>query len=180
MSNPSSVLQHDSWSEVRASDQVIRYQRAGAGRGRTVLVLRSVRADGGDAPPSPALLEALGARFRLLMPELPAGGTNLAGRLALFLDGLGMADLAVLAFGDLCLPALELALLGRDQVARLALVTGGGTDLPDLDGALVTSPGQAVPLVLVRDAGHGVDDLPELVRFLGDPTSEWPLARPRQ
>jgi hypothetical protein len=178
MSNPSSVLQHDSWSEVRASDQVIRYRRAGTGR--TVLVLRSVQADERDGAPISALLEALSARFRLLMPELPAGGTNLAARLALFLDGLGMADLAVLAFGDLCLPALELALLGRDQVARLALVTDGHADLPDLDGALVTAPGQAVPLVLVRDAGRGVDDVPELVRFLADPTSEWPLARPRQ
>ena len=170
MSNPLSVLQHDSWSEVRASDQVIRYRRTGAGR--TVLVLRSVQPDGGDATPFPALLEALGARFRLLMPELPAGGTNLAARLALFLDGLGMADLAVLAFDDLCLPALELALLGRDQVARLALVTDGETDLPDLDGALVTASGQAVPLVLARDAGGRVADLPELVRFLGDPTPE--------
>ena len=169
------MLQHESWSEVRANDQVIRYRRSGVGR--TVLVLRSVPPDGRDDASVPALIAALGARFRLLMPELPAGDPNLTCRLALFLDGLGVADLAVLAFGDLCLPALELALLGRDQVARLALVTEGHGALPDLDGALVTAPGQAVPLVLVRDAGRAADDLPELVRFLGEPRAE-PLARP--
>jgi hypothetical protein len=173
MSNPSSLLPHESWSEVRASDQVIRYRRCGAGR--TVLVLQP---DHPDDTSCPALLEALGARFRLLIPELPARATDLASRLALFLDGLGVADVAVLAFGDLCVPALELALLGGDQVARLALVTEGQADVPDLDGTLVTAPGVALPLVLIRDTGRGADDLAVLVRFLGDTALDRPLARP--
>jgi pimeloyl-ACP methyl ester carboxylesterase len=176
MSNPSSVLSHESWSEVRASDHVIRYRRCGAGR--TVLVLHHDQPDHRDGWSYAALLEALGGRFRLLMPELPGGAMDVATRVALFLDGLGVADVAVLAFGDLCLPALELALLGGDQVARLALVTEGQAEVPDLDGALVTASGQALPLVLIRDAGRGGDDAAVLVRFLGDGPPEGPLARP--
>jgi hypothetical protein len=176
MSNPSSVLQHECWSEVRANDQVIRYRRCGAGR--TVLVLRPDSPQAEDSSSFSSLLDALGAQFRLLIPELPAGGTDPAGRLALFLDGLGITDVAVLAFGDRCLPALELAFLGGDQIGRLALVTEGQAGLPDLEGALVTAPGQALPLVLVRDGGRGAEDLPTLVGFLGGGHRDWPLARP--
>jgi hypothetical protein len=165
MSNPSSVLQHEGWSEVRADDQVIRYRRAGAGR--TVLVLPPSPPDGPDGASLPGLVDALGGQFRVLVPELPAGDTGLAARLGLFLDGLGIADVAVLAFGDRCLPALELALLGGDQVGRLALVTEGRADLPDLAGALVTAPDQSLPLIMIRDAGRGVDDLSALAGFLG-------------
>jgi hypothetical protein len=160
-------MRHESWSEVRANDQVIRYRRAGAGR--TVLVLRPSTPDGPDGASLSDLIDALGAQFRLVIPELPAGGADLAARLALFLDGLGVADVAVLAFGDRCLPALELALLGGDQIGRLALVTEGEgrADLPDLDGALVTASDRVLPLVMVRDAGRGAEELPGLFRFLG-------------
>jgi hypothetical protein len=172
MSNPSVAAPHDGWSEVRASDQVIRYRRQGAGR--PVLVLQSHRPD----QPDSWLMAALAGRFRLLVPELPAARADVAARLALFLDGLGMTDVAVVAFGDLCLPALELALLGGDQVGRLALVMDGQSDLPELDGALVTGPGQpALPLVLIRDAGGGTDDA-SLVRFLAEAAPEGLLARP--
>lgn len=175
MSNPSITPRHDGWSEVRANGQAIRYRRCGAGR--TVLVLRpDATADHPSSPRSP-LLEVLGRHFRLLMPELPAAGVDLPGRLALFLDGVGATDVAVLAFGDLCLPALELALLGGDQIARLALVPDGGSDTANLDGSLVTSPGQMLPLMVVRDLGRWGEDLTALTRFLEDTPPERPLAR---
>jgi hypothetical protein len=174
MSNPSCAAPQDVWSEVRANDQVIRYRRCGAGP--NVLVLR---ADHHDDEAGRALLDALAAQFRLLIPELPATGAELGERLALFLDGLGVADVAVLAYGNLCLPALELALLGGEQVARLALVADGPGDAADLDGALVTAPGQApLPLVLLREGGRGAGDLSTLVRFLGDAVPARRLAGP--
>ena len=165
MSNASiSTPAADVWAEVRANDQVIRYRRWGSGR--PVLVLRP---EGPEHASRRGLLEALGARFRLLVPELPPRGGDVAARLALFLDGLGVGNVAVLAMGELCLPALELALLGGDQVARLALVTDGPSELPELGGALVTTPGQpALPLVLIRDLGQGLEDVPLLLRFLGN------------
>jgi hypothetical protein len=174
MSNPPSAGPHVGWSEVRANDQVIRYRRCGAGR--PVLVLRRDRPD--DLSP-PASLEALGGRFRLLVPELPVAGADLAPRLAAFLDGLGVADVAVLAFAELCLPALELALLGGDQVSRLALVLDGHSDVPDLDGALLTPPGQAaLPLILIRNDGRGAEEMAALVDFLGGAAPDRALARP--
>jgi hypothetical protein len=171
MSNPSAATPHDGWAEVRASDQVIRYRRHGAGR--PVLVLQP------HAPTCSALLNALGTRFRLLVPELPAAGAEVAARLALFLDGLGMTDVAVVAFGALCLPALELTLLGGDRVGRLALVLDGRSALPELGGALVAASDQApLPLVLIRDDGSTAEEVPGLVRFLGEAAPEPRLARP--
>jgi hypothetical protein len=174
MSNPPCAGPHVGWSEVRANDQVIRYRRCGAGR--PVLVLRR---DWPDDSSPPSQLEALGGRFRLLVPELPVASVDLAPRLAAFLDGLGVADVAVLAFGELCLPALELALLVGDQVGRLALVLEGQSKMPDLDGALLTAPGQAaLPLVLIRDDGRGTEDMEALADFLGGAGPDRVLARP--
>jgi hypothetical protein len=169
MSNPSIVTpptltpQAESWSEVRANGQVMRYRRCGVGR--AVLVLRPE-----EQPDAlwPELLGALGPRVRLLVPEQPEAAADVTARLAAFLDGLGASGVAVLAAGRLCIPALELALLGGDQVARLALVADGPADLggTGLDGTLVTTACPPVPLLVVRRALPADDATAVLTRFL--------------
>ena len=153
----------DTWSEVRANGQVMRYRRSGVGR--PVIVLRPD--DPGDAPWS-ALLDSLCASHRLLIPELPAAGADVTSWLAAFLDGLGVSDVAVVAAGPFCLPALELALLGVDRVARLALLSDGppGGENAGLDATLVTTAcPPRVPLLVVRH-DPAAQDASLLHRFL--------------
>ena len=164
MPNPSILpLRHDpAWSEVRAHDHVMRYRRSGVGQ--AVLLLRSD--DGADAL-WPELGDVLAAHFRVILPEVPADGADVAAWLADFLEGLGVARVAVLAAEQLCLPALELALLDADQVARVVLVPGGRAEETGLDGALATrTRGAAVPLLVVRRGLPAAEALPLVMRFL--------------
>jgi hypothetical protein len=72
-STAAAICPPETWAEVRAHDHVMRYRRSGTGR--AVLVLRS--ADGAEAL-WPELHDALAARFRLIIPEVPRG-TDVAG-----------------------------------------------------------------------------------------------------
>jgi hypothetical protein len=169
MSNPSilrppALSPHaDPWSEVRANGRVMRYRRSGVGR--PVVVLRPHDLDDGVWP---ALLDRLGARHRLFVPELPPRGADITSWLAAFLDGLGVSDVAVVAAGCFCLPALELALRGVDRVARLALMLDGPADgeCDGLDATLVTTAcPPRIPLLVIRhDAA--AQDAAVLDRFL--------------
>jgi hypothetical protein len=142
----------------------MRYRRSGSGR--AVLVLCAGCAE----PLWPELAGALAARFRLIVPEVPRGA-DVAAWLAHFLEGLGAAGVTVVAADGFCLPALELALLGADQVARVVLVPGreDGDGEAALDGvlgvALGTSAG-AVPLLVVRRGLPAGEALPAVTRFL--------------
>ena len=151
------------WAEVRAHDHVMRYRRSGVGG--AVLVLVSP-----DRPDSlwPELTEALAARFRVIVPELDAAGASAAVWLADFLEGLGVARVAVVAADAYCIPALELALLDADQLARVVLVPGGDAARASaLDGALGASPPQAaVPLLVVRRGLAAAEALPLVTGFL--------------
>ncbi len=154
----------DSWAEVRAHDHVMRYRRSGAGR--AVLVLRS-----GDGPEPlwPELVDALAARFRLIVPELPSAGADVAAWLTDFLEGLGTPGVAVVAADPFCIPALELALLDTDQVARMVLVPGGQVEETGLDGALATTArGASVPLLVVRRGLPAGEALLLVTCFLAD------------
>jgi len=162
---------HDGWAEVRAHDHVMRYRRSGAGR--AVLVLAPAAS---MEPLWPELGGALSARFRVLVPDVPppAAGDDVAAWLGDFLEGLGIAGVALVAAEPFCLPALELVLLDAERVGRLVLVPGGGgcggpAGEAGLDGALATAAGGgvAVPLLVVRRGMAAAEALPLVTRFLG-------------
>lgn len=134
-------------AEVRAGEHVVRYMHRGSGR--PVLLLPSaVSAD----PLWMALADALCERFRVIVPELPAGDDG-AAPLQAFLEGIGACGIAVVAVDGRCLPALELVLARSDQIARTVLVTSGAA----ADGQGTLRHGDGMPdvslLVLHRAAG---------------------------
>jgi pimeloyl-ACP methyl ester carboxylesterase len=149
-------------AEVRAHDQVMRYRRAGAGR--PVIVLR-----GADDPDAlwPELDAELVSRFRVVTPELPADCDDVAAWVADFLEGVGLDRVVVVAAEPCCLSALELALLGADQVERLILVPAGAAGETGLDGTLArTLAGVSMPLIVVRRGLSAAVALPILRNFL--------------
>ena len=175
MSNPSApsplpARPADAWAEVRAHDQVMRYRRSGAGR--AVLVLgaphggngaNGIHGANGAGQLWPELPDALAARFRLIVPELPTAGAD-AAWLADFLEGLGTPGVAVVAAEPFCTPALELACRDADQIARVVLVplteAGGEWVL----GTSARAAGVAL-LVVARELAAG-EALPLVARFL--------------
>jgi hypothetical protein len=164
MPNPSLDQSRDpeEWAEVRANDRVMRYRRGGTGRTSVILL-----ATGRPLPPWPELFQALGSRFRVILPEPPEGDADIADWLADFLEGLGMSNVGLVAADRFCIPILELTLLGLDQVARIALLPHGGGEEHGAGGALEAATGQAlVPLIIVRD-GQPVEEIVRRVtRFL--------------
>jgi pimeloyl-ACP methyl ester carboxylesterase len=149
-------------AEVRAHDQVMRYHRAGAGR--PLVLLRSAA-----CPDSlwPELEEQLVARFRVFTPELPADCEDVAAWVKDFLEGVGLVRIPLIAADPCCLSALELALLGADQIERLVLVPGGLSSETGLDGTLATTyAGVSVPLLVVRRGLPAAEALPLLRQFL--------------
>ena len=153
----------ETWAEIHAHDHVMRYRRSGLGR--AVLVL--LHSADGPEPLWPELVDALADRFRLIVPELPAAGADVAVWLTDFLEGLGTAGVVVIAADPFCIPALELALLDADQVARMVLVPGGQAEETGLDGALATTTrGASVPLLVVRRGLPAGEALPLVTCFL--------------
>jgi pimeloyl-ACP methyl ester carboxylesterase len=150
-----------SLAEVRAHDQVMRYHRAGAGRPLVLL-----RAAASDAL-WPELEEQLVARYRVLTPELPPDCADVAAWVKDFLEGVGLDRVVVVATDPCCLSALELALLGAQQIERLVLVPGGLAGETGLDGTLATTyQGVPVPLLVVRRGLSAPEALPLFQQFL--------------
>ena len=165
MPNPPATMAPatESWAEVRAHDHVMRYRRSGTGG--AVLVLR---ASGAPDPLWPELADTLASRFRVIAPEVPASGVDVAAWLTTFLEGLGCAGVAVVAADQFCMPALELALLDRDRVARVVLVPWGASEETGLDGVLGTTAREgSVPLLVVRRGLAAAEALPLVTSFLG-------------
>jgi hypothetical protein len=165
--SPPSDADHlaESWAEVHARDQVMRYRRSGVGR--AILVV--LRPPGSPQPLWPGLLETLGEQFRVIVPEPPAAESDAACWLGDFLEGLGMSGVSVLATGCLCIPALELALLESDQIARIVLVPDGvGRELGGMGrGALETDTRHLpVPLLVVRRGQSADETIPAVTGFL--------------
>jgi hypothetical protein len=106
----------DVWAEIRTQDQVIRYRRVGAGH--PVLVLAE------QQEICPTVVRALteSGAVRLIMPELPAEAVHIAGWAADFLEGIGAAKVGLLATQSFAGAAIELALLGAEQISRVILV----------------------------------------------------------
>ena len=155
----------ESWAEVRARDQVMRYRRSGVGRA----VLLVLRPPDSPEPLWPELLESLGEQFRLIAPEAPALEADAACWLADFMEGLGTANISILAAGCFCIPVLELALDESEQISRIVLVPNGVGCAVGVArrGALDTETRHlTVPLLVVR-RGQPVDEvLPLVTEFL--------------
>jgi hypothetical protein len=167
MPNPSAT-EHapERWAEVRSHDQVMRYRRSGVGP--SIVMLRSPEV---PAALWPELADALAARFRLIVPEPPTAGTDVTHWLADFLEGLGIAGVSIVASEAFCIPALELALLGADQLVRVVLVPQAPADETGLEGTLLTSMGDAeVALLIVRRGVPASQALPLLMPFLAGET----------
>ena len=128
------------------AERVTRYVRRGGGH--PVLLLR---AHGDASPLWPALVEALAAHHRVIVPETPDGDAGWGAWLRGFIDGVSSLPVTLIAAGDHCLPALELALLDTGRLARLILVPCGGAEETGLTGALSTQPRpRALPVLVVR------------------------------
>src|SRR5690349_25052171 len=149
-------------AEVRAHDQVMRYQRSGAGR--PLVLLRTA------AVPDalwPEVEEQAVARFRVFTPELPPDCADVAAWVKDFLEGVGLDRVTIVAADPCCLAALELALLGAQQIERLVLVPGGLAGETGLDGTLATTyQGVPVPLLVVRRGLSAAEALPLVRQFL--------------
>jgi hypothetical protein len=155
------IATSEPWAEVRASDRVMRYRRSGTGP--TLLLL------GADAEPSPIsteLVAALGVSFRVIVPDVPAASTA-TGWIAEFLEGLGTCEVAILAANHLCMPAIELAVRGVDQVKRLVLIPDGEPDDSTSEGAITAAVGTpAIPVLIVRPGLSVAETLPLVTTFL--------------
>jgi len=162
MPNPSSPrFPADSWAEVRSHDRVTRYRRSGSGP--AVLLLQS-----GDAAGAlwPELLHELEDHHRVVVPEAPPAEGDVAHWIADFLEGLGLASVAVLAAGEFCIPVLELALLGTDGVTSVVLVPDGDAAETGLEGTLATTiRHEAVALLVVRRGLRASEAVPLVRRF---------------
>src|SRR5689334_15944938 len=106
----------DAWAEIRTREQVIRYRRVGSGL--PVLVLAE------QQEICPTVIRALteAGAVRLIMPELPAEAVHVAGWAADFLEGIGATNVGLLATQSFAGAAIELAMLGADQITRLLIV----------------------------------------------------------
>jgi hypothetical protein len=159
-----SVRPAESWAEVRAHDQVIRYRRLGAGRA-VLLVLSSA---GESDPFWPQLLEALSDGRRVIVPEPPTADTEVGCWLGDFLEGLGMSNVSIVAADRFCIPALELTFLGLDQIARVMLVLSGREARGAGRGSLEAATREAAIPILVLHRDQPVEDILRLVtEFLG-------------
>jgi hypothetical protein len=157
----SAITTSDSWAEVRASDRVMRYRRSGAG---PTLVL--LGADAGPSPLSTELVAALGARFRVIVPEVPAGA-NVASFVPEFLEGLGTCHVTLVAANHLCMSAIELAFRGIDQIQRLVLIPDAEPDDSSSELAITTTLGTPpIPALIVRPGLSVTDTLPLVTSFL--------------
>lgn len=149
------------WAEVRASDRVMRYRRSGTGP--TLLLLG---AESESSPISTELVAALEERFRVIVPEVPVDFT-MTSWIAEFLEGLGTCEVAILAANHLCMPSIELAFRGVEQIKRLVLIPDGEPDDSTSEGAITAAIGTpAIPVLIVRPGLSVAEALPLVTTFL--------------
>jgi len=157
----------DAWAEIRTREEVIRYRRVGAGH--PVLVLAEQQE---ICPTVVRALTETGA-VRLLMPELPTEAVHLAGWAADFLEGIGATSVGLLATQSFAGPAIELAMLGAEQIERVVLVAeepgrfGRWCEGWKEAGLECGERGGRVPLLLVHK-GLPMDEIGPLVKRFFD------------
>jgi len=147
---------------VRAGTTVTSYERTGAGY--PVLLLVGPDADIGT-PFWQAIRRAIGAQFRLVVPDPSPSGKDLGEWLGSFLDGLGVSGASLVADDQVGVAVIGFALLAPDRVSRLVLVSSGGPGVPGLDGA-VGDNATSHPLLVVRAQGDPEAVATSVVRFL--------------
>ena len=153
----------ESWAEVRAHDQVVRYRRSGTGR--PVIILHSPGED--DDPLWPGLLRTLSHGYRLVVPELPPAGADITAWLAAFLEGLGTSSVRIVAADRFCMPGLELALLETVGITRMVLVSDGPAAPDAPRGFLRSGIGRSsVPLLVVRRSPPADEGIALIADFL--------------
>ena len=157
----------DCWSEIRTSDQIIRYHRVGSGH--TVVVLAQEQ----EICPNVAQALTGAGNLRLIMPELPVEHVHVAGWVADFLEGIGATSVSLLATSSFCIDAIELAMSASEQIERLVLVAnepgGFGRWCEGVQRGTVESDSRVrrVPVLLVHK-GQPLEEVGPLVRgFLG-------------
>jgi hypothetical protein len=135
----------------------MRYRRSGTGP--TLLLLG---AEAESSPLSTELVASLGARFRVIVPDVPPSA-SVTEWVAEFLEGLGTCEVAILAANHLCMPTIELAFRGIEQIKRLVLIPDGEPDDSTSEGAITAAVGApAIPVLILRP-GLGADESPSLV-----------------
>jgi pimeloyl-ACP methyl ester carboxylesterase len=147
---------------VQAGATVTSYERTGAGE--PVLLLAGPDADIAT-PFWQAIRRAIGAQFRLVVPDPSPGVGDMGGWLGNFLDGLGVEGASMVADERVGVAVIGFALLAPDRVRRLVLVSSSSPDVPDLDGA-VSDRKSAHPLLVVRAQGDPEEVAASVVRFL--------------
>jgi hypothetical protein len=141
--DPDPAMTPDAWGEVRSRDQVVRYRRSGAGR--TVLLLQ---APGRTRPLWPEVLDILCTGARLIEPEPPAAEDEIGPWLTLMLEGLGLADVTIVALEGFCMAALERALVDPDRISRIILGCDSRDGMAKL-GPEAIARLSAVPLLVI-------------------------------
>ena len=152
-------LPREGWARVHAHDRVMRYLRRGAGR--PIVALSD---DTTTDAPWPVLAAALTARYRVLLPELPADvvGGDFVAWLDAFLDGIGAAPVAILAFGRRCAETLAFAAADGGRLARVVLVPGES----GAAAALAATGRAPVPVMVVPPVAPTDMAFPAVQRFL--------------
>jgi len=147
---------------VRAGNSVTSYERTGSGH--PVLVLVGPDADI-STPFWQAIRKAIGAQFRMVLPDPMPSVNDLGEWLGGFLDGLGVDSASLVADERVGVAVIGFALLAPDRVKRLVLVSGNCPDVPNLDGA-VGDRASSHPLLVVRAQGDPEDVAQRVVKFL--------------
>jgi hypothetical protein len=152
-------LPREGWARVHAHDRVMRYLRRGAGR--PIVALSD---DTTTDAPWPVLAAALSSRYRVLLPELPAdaAGDDFVAWLDAFLDGIGAAPVAIVAFGRRCAETLTFAARDGGRLARVVLVPGETRD----GATLAARCPVAVPVMVVPPVAPTEMAFPAVQRFL--------------
>jgi len=147
---------------VQAGSTVTSYERTGTGH--PVLLL--VGPDADIATPFwQAIRKAIGAQFRLVVPDPAPTGNDLGLWLGSFLDGLGVDGASMVADERVGVAVIGFALLAPDRVRRLVLVSSACPDVPDLGGAFGDQR-SSHPLLVVRAQGDPDAVAESVVRFL--------------
>ena len=147
---------------VQAGHTVTSYERTGSGH--PVLLL--VGKDADIATPFwQAIRKAIGAHFRLVVPDPAPTGHDLDQWLGSFLDGLGIEGASLVADEQIGVAVIGFALLAPDRVSRLVLVSSSCPDVENLDGAIGDSL-SSHPFLMVCAQGDPEAVAESVVRFL--------------
>jgi pimeloyl-ACP methyl ester carboxylesterase len=143
---PDAARPFDSFAQVRSADYTTRYVRVGAGQ--PVLIVDVTM---NSSSLWPELIGRLAEGRRVILPEVQGGGDRFGAWLRSFLDGMGLPPVTLVATNELCVAALEFALLEPDRIARLVLVPAGSAEATGLVSVITPSLGAAsVSMLVVR------------------------------